>query len=281
MDTNLYISFQNWTMNTLELLDSCSDLPRQTDYQFSELFWAWEETILKFPLDKIHIQNQWLESALKMSCTRQALAHITNGNNLLYQNSQDDNLARRLWIAFCALVPTANISWATLQSSLDQFLGEKLIAWYSRVNTIEEWKAALDSGRFIFTGSNTWDWLSVRDNKTYAIRGDNRLIWHAFCIVGYDDTWFQAINSYGVNNGVFTIPFELFETLFSRYAISDFEDTDAILLFKSLLMDELVKKAIDLGITSGSELERPILRREAILMIMRAFNIVESKFGKK
>ena len=73
----------------------------------------------------------------------------------------------------------------------------------------------------------------------------------------------------------------MFETLFSRYAISDFEDTDAILLFKSLLMDELVKKAIDLGITSGSELERPILRREAILMIMRAFNIVESKFGKK
>jgi hypothetical protein len=43
-----------------------------------------------------------------------------------------------MWIEYCKLYPLSKTNGASLQSSVDQFLNEKLIAGYSKVNTIEE-----------------------------------------------------------------------------------------------------------------------------------------------
>jgi hypothetical protein len=84
----------------------------------------------------------------------------------------------------------------------------------------------------IYTGSQNGDWNSVRDNKIYRLRTDGRIVWHIFAIVGYNEIGWIAINSYWENNWRFTIPFDLTDTLFSRYSISDFRDEE---VFKNAL----------------------------------------------
>lgn len=260
------------------MLNSCWDNPRQSDYKYSEVFGAlWIVPIIKFPKDKLIIPNQWEDSETQMSCTRQGLANITNGNNLINQWMQEEWLAKRLWLEYCKLYPLSKTNGASLQSSVDQFLNEKLIAGYSKVNTIEEWKSAVDSWKFIFTGSNNWNWNSVASKHLYTLRTDWKIVWHAFCIIGYDDTWFTWINSYGPENWYFTIPFDLYPTLFTRYAISDFVDEVLILNYKKKMQQETIDKAIELWITNWQELERPILRREAILMIMKLYNLLKNE----
>jgi len=40
-------------------------------------------------------------------------------------------------------------------------------------------------------------------------------------------------------------------------------------------MEAQVQKAVELGITNGQNLETPILRREAIVMIMRLYELLK------
>lgn len=40
-------------------------------------------------------------------------------------------------------------------------------------------------------------------------------------------------------------------------------------------MEEQIKKAVELGISNGERLEDPILRREAIVMIMRLYELLK------
>lgn len=71
------------------------------------------------------------------------------------------------------------------------------------------------------------------------------------------------------------MPWELCDTTFTSYAIIDFEDEAEVLLYKKRLMEEQIKKAVELGITNGERLEDPILRREAIVMIMRLYELLK------
>lgn len=71
------------------------------------------------------------------------------------------------------------------------------------------------------------------------------------------------------------MPWELCDTTFTSYAIIDFEDEAEVLLYKKRLMEEQIKKAVELGISNGERLEDPILRREAIVMIMRLYELLK------
>ena len=215
-----------------------------------------------------------------MSCTRQWLAHITNGNNILAQWEQEDWLAKRVWLEYCKTVPFAKTDWASLQSSLDQFLAQKLISGYSKTYTIEAMKSAIDSWRFIFTWSQNGDWAYVSQTRKYRLRTDNRTRGHAICIVGYNTAWWIALNSYGPENGVFEIPYNLTQTLFSRYAISDFEDAEKILSFKRDVMQKNIQKAIDAWITNWSRQDKPATRWEVMTMMWALISLIEVKIWK-
>lgn len=99
-----------------------------------------------------------------------------------------------------------------------------LITGYSRIRSQDDMKASLLAFKPILTGSQNGDWSYVRDFKSYRLRTDGRVVGHIFCIVGFDGSGWVAINSYGASNGVFHIPYELTDSLFSRYAMSDTRD---------------------------------------------------------
>jgi len=96
-----------------------------------------------------------------MSCSRQGLANITNGNNLLGQNSQDVLLGKKEWMKAVAKNPDIKVNGDYLQNALKQFKADKLIEGYYVVSTKEEHEAAIDKGHFIYTGSDNGDWNSV------------------------------------------------------------------------------------------------------------------------
>jgi len=254
--------------------NACFDNPSPLDYQASELLGAITGSKRTFPFDLLQIFNQWADKDTLMACTRMGMANITNWQNLLAQGTQEFALGKRLWIDAMKRYPKIKENGDYLQNALKQFLKEKLIAGYYIVKTVEEHKQAIDKGHFIYSGSNNGDWTKVRDENMYAIRTPSS--WHAFVKwVAYDEVGLIWINSYGDSNGFFTIPWELCDTTYTSYAIVDHEDKAEILLYKRKLMDSQVQKAVELGITNGERLEDPILRREAIILIMRLYELLK------
>jgi len=254
--------------------NACFDLPSKFDYKASDLLGAITGKKRDFPFDLLEIFNQWADKDTLMACTRMGMANITNGQNLLAQWTQEFALGKRLWIDAMKRYPKIKDNGDYLQNALKQFLKEKLISGYYVVKTIDEHKQAIDKGHFIYSGSNNGDWAKVRDEKVYAIRTPSS--GHAFVKgAGYDDEGLIGINSYWDTNWFFTIPWELIDTTYTSYAIADFDDEAEILLYKKRLMQEQVQKAVELGITNGERLEDPILRREAIIMIMRLYELLK------
>lgn len=264
----------------MENINACSDNPSPLDFKFSELIWSLTEQEKKiFPIELLQIFNQWTDPDTIYSCTRQGLWNITNWNNILGQNSQDILLWKKEWMKAIEANPSIKNSWDYLQNALKQFQNDKLIAWYTVINTIEEAKQAIDRGNYIYTGSNNWNWNSVRDNNLYKIKQNS--FGHAFVFwIWYNDTWFIWINSYGQENGQFTIPYELFNTTFTKYAIQDFIDQDAILLLKTKKMEERKQRIIDLWISNGLNPDMNITRNETMLMLWKLVELIELKFWK-
>lgn len=174
------------------------------------------------------IQNQWLKSITRMACSRMGLAHCVNAQN--WEVKKRDWMrfleisGQAMWEHYLKENPNAESEWATLQSALEQFKKVWYITGYSRLYTIDDMKDSLNNFKPIYTGSQNGDWVSVRENKLYKLRTDWRVVGHIFCILGYDSTWWIALNSYWENNWRFKIPFNLTDTLYSRYSISDSRD---------------------------------------------------------
>lgn len=262
-----------------EIQDSCKDLPSPLDYKASELLWAITWSKKTFPKDLLQIFNQWADKDTQMSCTRQWIANITNWNNLLWQWEQDILLAKKKWIEAYLKTPIIKTQWDYLQNALKQFLDDKLIAWYYVVKWKEEHKQAIDKGHYIFSGSNNWDWVSVRDNKIYKIK--ENAPWHAFVKwCDYNDVWLVWINSYWQNNWFFDMPWDLVDTTFTSYAIIDFVDEKEILIFNKKKMEERINRLIELWITNWKDRELNITRWDMMLMLWKLVEIIETKTWK-
>jgi hypothetical protein len=181
-----------------------------------------------------------------MWCSRYGITHISNIQNI--NEFKKHKIAYRQidpkvkWLDYLKVNPQAQWEWATLQSVLKQFKDDWLIEWWTKVRGKEELKKAIDNRRYILTGSMDWDWKSVKETWFYKQRKDKKNVWHIFCIVDYVDDdehktkGFACINSKWPKgtpkNGFFIIPFELVDTLYTRYAISDRNDEEVIRNYK-------------------------------------------------
>ncbi len=207
---------------TLEL-----DQPRDTDLVYETLFGAtwWSEPKEFLPPN---IQDQSANESTRMACSRYWLVHAINAQNLAVSKIDGmrfyEIVAKTSWDNYLKVNPFAKKEGATLQSALDQFLELGFITGYSRLVGIADMKHSLDNFRPIYTGSKKCNWNTVRDDKKYTLWTGYA---HIFCIVGYNESSWIAINSYWPNNGVFFIDFDFTDSLFSCYSISDRRD-DAV-----------------------------------------------------
>lgn len=257
------------------------DSPLPTDYPYEAVFGSeTDEGTITFIARVPRIQNQGAENVTRMACTRFGITHIVNSQNRRVAektvNPYVEAIAKDYWLAYLKTNPSAEENGASLQSALEQFRKAGLITGYAVANSVELMKDALRNYRLIYTGSMNGDWAKVRSEKKYALRTDGKTVGHAFCIVGYDRDGFVATNSYGPENGYFSIPYELAGTLFTRYAVADTKDEEAISLYRQRIMDNITiedaKKALEAKIWNGLEPQKPATREEVAAMIYRATN---------
>jgi hypothetical protein len=202
------------------------DQPRETDLVYETLFGATGWWISKEFLPP-HIQDQSANDSTRMGCSRYGLVHAINAQNLAVSKVDGmrfyEIVAKVSWDNYLKINPSARKDGATLQSALDQFLELGFITGYSRLFGIADMKHSIDNIRPIYTGSKKCNWKTVRDNHQYSLWEGYA---HIFCIIGYNESSWIAINSYGPYNGVFYIDFKFTDSLFSCYSISDKRDDE-------------------------------------------------------
>ena len=203
------------------------DVPDERDYQYADLFGSTEELPESIQFLPDTIQNQGTLPETRMWCSRYGMAHAINAQNKAVQERDKMRFyefqASNFWIQYIKINPSAKKDGATLQSALDQMLKMWLITGYTRVKTIQEMKQSLSEYRPIYTGSKNANWNTVRDDQIYTLGTGYA---HIFTIVGYNHKGWIAINSYWISNWVFSIPYNLTDSLFTRYSLSDSRDEE-------------------------------------------------------
>jgi hypothetical protein len=235
----------------MEPTNACFDEPESTDFEYGEIDFGSTAEITDIKFLPKTIFNQGAESVTGMACSRYGMAHIVNAQNLYVSEVTGIGFTeydpKPYWMEYIKSNPDALKNGATLQSALSQFKSNGLITGYAVANTVELMKSAINKGHLIYTGSLRGNWKLP--NRIYSEATDNRTIGHCFPIVGYNAEYWIAVNSYGQNNGLFYIPYSLTNTLFTRYAVIDAKDEDAILSYKKHIMQEIsiedAKKALE------------------------------------
>lgn len=205
------------------------DQPKEGEHEYETLFGSSDSQAgnVFYPRE---IQNQWAKAITRMACSRYGMCHAVNAQNHAVQWKDGMRFYEipweGMWENYLKVNPSAEKQGATLQSALEQFMELWYITWYSRISTIADMKDSLNNTRPIYTGSQVGDWSYVTTDHKYRVRTDGRVVGHCFCIVWYNDSSWIAINSYWTSNWVFYIPFNLTDTLFSRYSISDSRDEE-------------------------------------------------------
>ena len=160
-----------------------------------------------------------------MACSRYGIIHAINAQNRMVAEIDGMRWIEMnpevMWKNYLKENAKAEKEGATLQSSLQQMVDLRLITGYTRLNGEESMKNSLRAFRPIYTGSKNCNWSSVRDDKRYELGTGYA---HIFCILGFDESGWIAVNSYGPSNGVFHIDYKYTNSLFSAYSIHDSRD---------------------------------------------------------
>lgn len=226
-----------------------TDEPTNRDYKFDDFeaikhadpeYAEWSDKTR--PRDIFIVQNQWATPA----CTAFSNGHIYNGNNLIED--------RKIWESrpqvnpanfrtkFCEL--RGNYSTGTSIQAMAKFYKDQwLIEWYVTIKNTEtdlvaKMRKAIDNGNFLATGSMNGDRAKIKKTGVYSIRTDNLYVWHARCIVAYEDDFFRAINSWwnrGIYGWYFKVPNELVDNIYSKLAIIDKDDS----IYFNMLRDKI------------------------------------------
>ena len=151
----------------MEQTDACLDIPSSNDYSYDNFMeFANGEVDLQRtrPFDKERVYNQWSTPA----CTRYALTHICNANNILEYGEN--------WQSYEQLDPitiwTNGNKIRTLQAALEEIRWLGLIEGYTRITTLDKLKDSIDKWMFIYTGSDNWDWKKTKERGIYTLRTD-------------------------------------------------------------------------------------------------------------
>lgn len=142
--------------------------------------------------------------------------------------------------------------------------------WCKNQNAVDD---AIDSGFAISTGSKEIDWVATRANNNIAVRWEGSA--HLFTILGKDDSkqCYIAKDSggrdkwYSMDKWYFYIPYDMFDTLYTCYALIDKWNQDVI--DKIHADKKLLETAIKLGFTNGKFLEAYAERWMAAIMFER------------
>ena len=201
------------------------DKPEANEKQYEDLFWGERSSGSGFSFLPLTIFNQGAKPLTRMACSRYGIIHAINAQNRMVAEIDGMRWIEMnpevMWKNYLKENAKAEKEGATLQSSLQQMVDLRLITGYTRLNGEESMKNSLRAFRPIYTGSKNCNWSSVRDDKRYELGTGYA---HIFCILGFDESGWIAVNSYGPSNGVFHIDYKYTSSLFSCYALSDSRD---------------------------------------------------------
>lgn len=265
------------------------DLPDERDWDYDDII-ALDKTKkseewgsvdkLQTIKDFLTIYNQWADSQTINACWHYWLQHNINSARLFYGEVQTDPKLTRIPFQD-ERTDEQKFRGTSVQQNLNWFKNNGRIKWYGKAMSIQSAITAIDRWDFIYTGSNDWDWTAVRVEWVYKQRTDGKVVWHLFCIIGYDDRWFIGVNSYGQRNGFFYLPYELYNTLYTRYAVIYKDKAGLLLKYRDMITKDVKKDmfysdaviwAIENGITTETEEFRPddlMTRGEAITWLYR------------
>ena len=252
--------------------DGGRDEPDPRDYVYEDLFWDTSPTKkVVFPRDVLIVQDQSKDTRTRMACSRFAWIHIHNAQQIIeHWPAYEQESAQEFRLEYLRDTPKAEKQWATLQSVLNQLKKTGRIEWFVKCSTIEEEERCMDRWWFIITGALYGDWAYVRDYHIFRNRTDGLSAWHLFAKVSYDKNNHIALNSFWSNNGYFFIPKTLNDTLYTRYAIIDKDETWSLQAHKDKLLLEEAKR---LWIWNGNNPKMNISREDTVLMLMRSRNV--------
>lgn len=200
------------------------DQPRETDYQYETLFGSTtkQDSVEFLPPT---IQNQGAKPVTRMGCGCYGICHAINSQNLAVSKIDGmrfyDIPAEGLWINRLKTNPEAEKQGSTLQSWLDTMKDLGYITGYTRVVGIADMQDALNNVRLLYTWSKKCNWHTVTSEHKYTLWD-----WyaHIFAIIGYNASWWIAVNSYGTQNWIFYIDYKYTDSLFSVYSLHDSRD---------------------------------------------------------
>ena len=276
-----------------EPVDAGFDNPDERDWDYSAIIGesGWSDIDhIRYLKDFLYIFNQGADPLTLNSCGWCWLIHNINAQTILSSTEWHTNQisVKSEWMDYNQTRDESRkYRWTEMQANMKYFINElKYIAWYWKLNSIEEAKAAIDNRHFIYTWSNNGDWTHVRLKKVYKLRTDKKLVGHLFCIVWYNEEWFIAINSYWSVNWYFTIPYSLYDTLYSKYAILPAKDLSIVMKYRmAKTIQESITEALKEGITDGTRMDEAATRAEVVAMVVRGIDVAikrwEDLFAKK
>ena len=251
-------------MTTNHLKTQAFDVPDLRDYRYGDIYgdvssytesefnkklreklheWGYDE-IIDYLQKHQEVENQYDDKQTKKSCTRQGTVNVVNSQNLLKylvaELEYEHISAKPMRLAFekerhesKGILPGK--MWSSLQSGIKQAKERGYIGGYATANSVAEAIEAINNLHFIYSGSKDWDWSKIPAGWVYKQRTDSRIVGHAFATaVAYDleGRFFWAIDSSW--RKFFKIPFDMWGTLYTRYALIDKDDAKLEAYKKSL-----------------------------------------------
>jgi hypothetical protein len=262
----------------------CIDKNDERDYKYDEMFFVWTQILSKCILDNVEYQNQWLEEITKQMCVFYSTAHGSNEENFL-EWSAVRILWKDLWLKALELWRLDPKVWAYVVEWPRTARDLKLIKWWAKVSTIDEIKDSIINNRPVVVWSNSIKWSKGYESP-YVLWGDKGS-WHCVLIIWYDDDYeegcFIIKNSYWkekYDHGKMYLKYTDLWLLFpSKYSLID--SLDPILEYKKNIMEWIdLEKAVEwfeLWLWDGKRAREPISRQEAVTVIMRAIEFLNSE----